>query len=123
MTKYVRLVLRERPTGPVEDRHFEAVESDLPTPTDGQAVVRTCWLAFAPAQRGYLNDLPSYAAPVGIGDVMRATGAGQVVASRHPDYADGDLVMRHPGRQEPAPVRPASPRAATQPLPPRLHPK
>jgi NADPH-dependent curcumin reductase CurA len=104
VTKNRRLVLRERPTDRVESRHFESVLEDVPDLEDGQVLVRVCWLAFAPAQRGYLNDLPSYAAPVGVGDVMRATGAGQVVASRRPGFSPGDTVMGSLGWQEHAVV-------------------
>ena len=95
-----RIVLRERPTGAVEDRHFETLQSEIRDPDDGEVLVRTCWLAFAPAQRGTLNDVPSYVPPVAIGEVMRATGVGQVVASRHPGFASGDLVLGTLGWQE-----------------------
>lgn len=99
--KNTQLVLRERPTDRVEARHFEAVISEVPAAlAPGDVLVRTCWLAFAPAQRGYLNDLPSYAAPVGIGDVMRATGVGQVVLSADERFAEGDVVMGPLGWQE-----------------------
>ena len=47
----------------------------------GQVLLRTLWLSFDPAQRGWLNDIPSYIPPVGIGEVMRASGVGEVVAS------------------------------------------
>ena len=33
-------VLRERPTGPVEDRHFALVEGPVPTPGPGEALVK-----------------------------------------------------------------------------------
>ena len=42
--------------------------------------------------RGWMSDARSYIPPVGIGEVMRALGAGRVVASRHDDFAEGDHV-------------------------------
>lgn len=42
--------------------------------------------------RGWMDDRPSYLPPVGIGEVMRALGVGQVVASKHPQYAAGEYV-------------------------------
>jgi NADPH-dependent curcumin reductase CurA len=50
--------------------------------------------------RGWMNDVPSYVPPVGIGEVMRAIGVGQVVASRHPDVEEGDYVTGLFGIQE-----------------------
>src|SRR5437868_2020769 len=95
-----QLVLRERPTGVVEDQHFEVVESTMPAPAEGQVVVRTMWLSFDPAQRGWLNDIRSYVPPVAIGEVMRARGIGEVVASRAPDLPEGTLVAGPLGWQE-----------------------
>jgi NADPH-dependent curcumin reductase CurA len=39
-----------------------------------------------------MNEGRSYVPPVGIGEVMRASGIGRVIMSRHSDYAEGDLV-------------------------------
>jgi NADPH-dependent curcumin reductase CurA len=95
-----QLVLRERPAGEVADEHFELIESPVPSPSDGEVVVRTIWLSFDPAQRGWLNDIRSYVAPVAIGEVMRAQGIGEVVASRAHTLAAGSLVAAELGWQE-----------------------
>ena len=55
-------------------------------------LVRTLWLSFEPAQRGWLNDVRSYVPPVAIGEVMRSWGVGQVIASGHPDFEPGQFV-------------------------------
>jgi NADPH-dependent curcumin reductase CurA len=94
-----QLVLAERPTGPVGNEHFRTVTEPVREPGRGEIVVRTEWLAFDPAQRGWLNDIRSYVPPVAIGEVMRARGAGEVVASGDPSYAAGDLVTAQTGWQ------------------------
>ena len=80
-----QLVLRDRPTGEVGDEHFELSTSPVPEPGDGEVLLRTLWLSFDPAQRGWLNDVRSYVPPVAIGEPMRAYGIGEVVTSN----ADG----------------------------------
>jgi NADPH-dependent curcumin reductase CurA len=50
--------------------------------------------------RGWMNDVRSYVPPVGLGEVMRAQGGGEVVASQHPDFAVGDHVTGVFGAQE-----------------------
>jgi NADPH-dependent curcumin reductase CurA len=50
--------------------------------------------------RGWMNEGKSYIAPVGLSQVMRAGGIGEVIASRHAAYAVGDLVSCAPGVQE-----------------------
>lgn len=94
-----QLVLRERPRGAVEDACFAVVDGPVPEPGPGEVLVRTLWLAFEPAQRGWLNDVPSYVPPVAIGEVMRAWGLGEVIETRSPALATGDLVSAPLGWQ------------------------
>jgi NADPH-dependent curcumin reductase CurA len=48
----------------------------------------------------WLNDVRSYIPPVGIGELMRALGAGIVTASRNPHFNVGDHVSGLFGMQE-----------------------
>ena len=92
--------LRARPEGIPQAEHFEIVEAPVPELSDRQFLVRNEFLSVEPAMRGWLNAVANYSEPVGIGEVMRAFAAGTVVASRHPDYRDGDKVMGMFGWQE-----------------------
>ena len=47
-----------------------------------------------------MRDAASYAAPVGIGEVMTGGTVGEVVASQHPDFKEGDIVEDRLGWQE-----------------------
>ena len=94
-----RLVLRDRPSGAVTDECFETVEGPIGEPGPGQVLVRTVWLSFDPAQRGWINDVRSYVPPVALGDVMRAWGIGEVVASGDAAYPVGSLVTAMVGWQ------------------------
>jgi NADPH-dependent curcumin reductase CurA len=42
--------------------------------------------------RGWVAAAANYSEPVGIGEVMRAFATGTVIASRHPDFREGDAV-------------------------------
>lgn len=99
--RHSRVILSERPTGPITDTTFQLLSEDRsPDPAAGEVTVRTLWLGFDPGQRGYLNDLPSYRPPVGIGEVMRSRAIGEVTHSAHPDYETGQLVMAELGWQD-----------------------
>ena len=93
-------LLARRPAGMVSEGDFELSRTALPTPGEGQLLVRNRWLAFEPAMRGWIEDKPNYIPPVPIGDVMRGMAVGEVVESRHEGYAAGDLVMGMMGWQE-----------------------
>jgi NADPH-dependent curcumin reductase CurA len=88
-----RWTLAARPHGMVKESDFAFGEAPVPEPGDGHVLVRVNYLSFDPTQRGWIEDRPSYLPPVAIGEVMRAVGVGQVVASRHPDFAPGELVQ------------------------------
>jgi NADPH-dependent curcumin reductase len=98
VNRQVRLKLR--PTGIPQSDHFEIVTTPLLDLADKQFLVRNEFLSVEPAMRGWVSAVANYSTPVGIGEVMRAFAAGTVVASRHPNYREGDTVMGMLGWQE-----------------------
>jgi NADPH-dependent curcumin reductase CurA len=49
--------------------------------------------------RGRMSDAPSYAKPVGIGEVMEGGTVSDVVTSNVPGFAKGDIVVDRTGWQ------------------------
>jgi NADPH-dependent curcumin reductase CurA len=92
--------LKSRPTGIPQAGHFEIVAAAMPDVADGQLLIRNEYLSIEPAMRGWVSAVANYSTPVAIGEVMRAFSAGKVIASRHPDYAEGDAVMGMLGWQQ-----------------------
>ena len=92
--------LAARPVGLPKPSDWEFTEEPVGEPADGQVLVRVIYASIDPAMRGWINEGRSYIPPVGIGEVMRALGAGEVIASRHPDLAVGDHVTGLLGIQE-----------------------
>jgi NADPH-dependent curcumin reductase len=92
--------LKSRPTGIPQSDHFEIVTTPLVDLADKKFLVRNEFLSVEPAMRGWVSAVANYSTPVGIGEVMRAFAAGTVVASRHPNYREGDTVMGMLGWQE-----------------------
>jgi NADPH-dependent curcumin reductase CurA len=95
-----QLRLASRPTGMVAPDNFELTDEPPAAPEEGQALVKVLYLSLDPAMRGWMSDQPSYVPPVGLGEVMRALGAGIVVESNSPDLAAGDHVVGIFGVQE-----------------------
>ena len=62
--------------------------------------MRTTYLGIDAAVRTWLNDQPGYLPPVGLGEVIRAAGVGEVVETRCDAYAVGDVVTTLSGFQE-----------------------
>ena len=92
--------LASRPVGLPQPGNWSHTSEPVAEPADGGVLVKTLALSLDPAMRGWMNEGKSYIAPVGLGEVMRAGGVGQVVASRHAGFKSGDLVSGGLGVQE-----------------------
>lgn len=92
--------LARRPRGLPTDDVWDVTVEDVPEPGDGELVLRTRFVSLDPAMRGWMNEGRSYIPPVGIGEVMRAGVVAEVVASRHPGFAEGVHVVATTGVQE-----------------------
>ena len=95
-----QILLRRRPTGLVQPDDTELVASPAPEPAEGEALLRTTYVGIDAAARTWLDDQPSYLPPVQLGEVIRAAGIGEVVASRCDAYAVGDVVTTLTGFQD-----------------------
>ena len=62
-------------------------------------LLRTLWLSLDPYMRGRMSDAPSYAKPVGIGEVMEGGTISEVVTSNAHRFAKGDIVVGRTGWQ------------------------
>lgn len=84
--------LAARPVGDPKPADWSYTDGPVEDPAEGEFVVEVEFVSLDPAMRGWMDDRPSYLPPVGLGEVMRSAGAGRVIASRHPDFAEGDAV-------------------------------
>ncbi len=92
--------LAARPVGLPKPTDWDHTEDAIPQPDDGEVLIAIKYLSLDPAMRGWMNEGRSYVPPVGIGEVMRAGGAGEVIESRHSRFAPGDHVTGVTGVQE-----------------------
>lgn len=94
-----RFVLAQRPSGKLQDSDFARADEALPELGPDEVRVRVTHLSFDPTQRIWISE-DSYLPAVAIGAVVRATGAGQVVASNRPEYKVGQMVQGAVGWQD-----------------------
>jgi NADPH-dependent curcumin reductase CurA len=95
-----RIVLRQRPVGLVTWEDVELTEGPVPELPDGHALLRHEMWSMDATVRSWLNDSDGYLPAVEIGDVVRASGIGRIVASRSPAFAVGDVAYSLGGLQE-----------------------
>jgi NADPH-dependent curcumin reductase CurA len=116
-----KLVLAERPAGRVDENTVELLEEELPPLGENEALVAVRYLSIDPTIRTWMNDAPGYLPPIGIGEVVRSGGIGEVVESRSDRYNEGDLVFGMVGWQSHL-ITGESTGAFLQPLPPGTDP-
>jgi NADPH-dependent curcumin reductase CurA len=93
------VVLKRRPRGEPTADDFGIVEDAIPPAGAGEVVTRTIWLSIDPYMRGRLREEQTYAVAIQIGEVMTGETVGEVIASAHPDFAPGDIVVGARGWQ------------------------
>ena len=116
-----RVLLAQRPEGLVREDDFSHDEAPVPEPGDGEVLVRTEWIGIDATVRTWLSKAEGYIPPVEIGEVVRSSGIGRVIASRS-DAVAGGRPRRHPhrlagvrgGRRRPDAHQPARRRASTR---------
>ncbi|WP_353369007.1 NADP-dependent oxidoreductase [Aliiglaciecola sp. NS0011-25] len=87
-----QFLLASRPVGTPTAANWDFVKTELPTLGDNQIKVKVLYISLDPAMRGWMNEGKSYIPPVGIGEVMRAGGVGEVLESTDPNFSAGDFV-------------------------------
>jgi NADPH-dependent curcumin reductase CurA len=87
-----RIVLASRPHGWVDEENFRLEEIPMPALREGEVRVRNQFLSLDPYMRGRMNDGKSYALPQQLNETMGGATVGEVVESRHRDFAVGDTV-------------------------------
>ena len=88
-----RITLASRPTGAPTPENFKLETGPVPTPGQGEILVRVHYMSLDPYMRGRMDDGPSYAQPVPIGGTMEGGSVGEVIASQAEGIGVGDMVF------------------------------
>jgi len=105
MNKQVKL--SKRPFGMPDADTWTMETHPIPSPKDGEVLVKQEYISLDPAMRGWMNDAKSYIPPVQIGEVMRAGSIGTVIESKNPDFKVGDVLSGWGGVQQYIATNPA----------------
>src|SRR6516165_104774 len=87
-----QILLVEKPTGKLGPQHFKMTEGAIPEPREGEALVRVRYISLDAANRAWMHGA-TYRAVVEANTVMAGGGVAEVVSSRAPGLAPGDLVF------------------------------
>ena len=76
-------ILKKRPVGDISKDDLELIESNIPEPKDGEALLQNVYLSLDPTNRIWMSDMDQYMPPVELNEVMRGGVVGKIIKSNH----------------------------------------
>jgi NADPH-dependent curcumin reductase CurA len=95
-----QILLKSRPEGMPSLANFELAQAPVPEPGEGDVLIRHRYLSLDPYMRGRMSAAKSYAKPAEVGQPMVGGTVGEIVTSRNPKFAAGDIVLGAGGWQD-----------------------
>lgn len=93
MSQNKQWMFKSRPKGDISDSDVVFETHDIPTPDDGEIIVRTTYISLDPANRAWMNEQPSYMDPIPLNSPMWGLMMGEVTESASDKFKVGDKVM------------------------------
>jgi NADPH-dependent curcumin reductase CurA len=94
-----QILLNEVPRGKLAPEHFRLVETQTSAPADGEVLLRVRYISLDAANRAWMQGA-TYRDAVTAGSVMAGGALAEVVESKAPGFAPGDLVFADTGWQD-----------------------
>jgi NADPH-dependent curcumin reductase CurA len=94
-----QFMLARIPSGPLTEDCFHLRTSDIPSPGDGEVLLKSLYISLDAANRAWMQGA-TYRDAIEEGTVMAGGALAEVVESRHPDFQPGDLASGDIGWQE-----------------------
>jgi NADPH-dependent curcumin reductase CurA len=89
----------ELPKGKLGPEHFRLAEAAMPMPKDGELLLRTRLISLDAANRAWMQGA-TYRAAIEAGQVMAGGAVAEVMETKAPGFAKGDLVFADAGWQD-----------------------
>ncbi len=94
-----QILLTEKPQEKLSLANFALAEAEIPSPADGEVLVKTRYVSLDAANRAWMQGV-TYRSALNTGEVMAGGALAEVVESRVGHLAPGDLVNAETGWQE-----------------------
>src|ERR1700720_1361459 len=94
-----QVLLVEKPAGKLGPEHFKISKAAIPKPSDGEVLVRVRYISLDAANRAWMHGA-TYRAAVEPNAVMAGGSIAEVIESKAPGFAPGDLVFSDTGWQD-----------------------
>jgi NADPH-dependent curcumin reductase CurA len=96
----IQVLFKARPSGWVDESHFELVENEAGQPGDEEVLIRNLYLSVDPYMRGRMREARSYTAGFELGKPLEGGAVGEVVESNSAAFPVGSYVSGRMGWEE-----------------------
>lgn len=86
------ILLNKRPVGKPVLGDFKFTSEIIPSPQEGNVLLKTLYVSVDPYLRGRMNDSKSYVPSFELGKPVQSGIIAEVIVSNHPDWKEGDFV-------------------------------
>ena len=94
-----QILLAEKPSGKLGLEHFKLTSAARPVPRDGEVLVRVRYISLDAANRAWMHGA-TYRSAVEANSVMAGGAIAEVVESKAPGFAAGDIIFADTGWQD-----------------------
>lgn len=98
-----QILLVEKPNGKLGFEHFKMSKGAVPEAKDGEALIRVRYISLDAANRAWMHGA-TYRSAIEANSVMAGGGIAEVISSKAPGLAAGDIVFGDTGWQDYAAV-------------------
>ncbi|HEX7803828.1 MAG TPA: NADP-dependent oxidoreductase [Pseudoxanthomonas sp.] len=96
-----RILLAAHPKGLPTLQDFQLDTQPVPSPAEGQVLLRTLHLSLDPYMRNLMDEVgPGYAPPVSLGEPMVGGTVSRIVVSRNSRFNENQIVLANAGWQD-----------------------
>lgn len=95
-----QVFLATRPDGKAKLSDFELVETQIPSPGEGEVLFRNTLMSMDPYQRNLMGNGSSELPPMDLGTPMSGPTVAVIEESNNPDFAKGEYVQTWSGWQD-----------------------
>ena len=86
------ILLNKRPVGKPVSGDFKFASESIPSPLDGEILLKTLYVSVDPYLRGRMNDSKSYVPPFELNKPIQSGIISEVMISNHSEFKKGDFV-------------------------------
>lgn len=87
------IILARRPKGVPSLDDFKFQQEAMPSPQDGELLIKTLYVSVDPYLRGRMRDEKSYIEPFQLNEALESGIIGEVIASNNKNFNVGDYVQ------------------------------